>query len=233
MLSEESTIKGGLMQDLPSLMGQVFPLGDNPNYEPEFKDSIAGIAKDKGLDVMEVMYDMLVQGDGKELFYQPLGGYQTYDLEPHKKLLEHPNVLFGLSDGGAHCGVIADAGMPTFIMTHWGRDRKRGDKLSLEFIVKSLTSSTAEAFGMYDRGYIREGKIADINIIDFDSMRLHRPEAIFDLPAGGRRLVQRPEGYEITIKSGEIIFDNGEHTGALPGKLVRRNNDHRDIALNS
>ena len=123
--------------------------------------------------------------------------------------------------------------MPTFIMTHWGRDRKRGDKLSLEFIVKSLTSSTAEAFGMYDRGYIREGKIADINIIDFDSMRLHRPEAIFDLPAGGRRLVQRPEGYEITIKSGEIIFDNGEHTGALPGKLVRRNNDHRDIALNS
>ena len=233
ILSEKSLIKSELIQDMPKLMGQVFPLGDNPNYEPEFKDSIAGIAEAQGLDVMEVMYDMLIQGDGKELFYQPLGGYQSYSLDAQKKLLEHPNVLFGLSDGGAHCGVIADAGMPTFIMTHWGRDRTRGDKLSLEFIVKSLTSSTAEAFGMYDRGYLKEGKIADINIIDFDAMRLHRPEAIFDLPAGGRRLVQKPEGYELTIKAGEIIFDNGVHTGALPGKLVRRSNEKREVALNS
>jgi len=229
ILSEETTIKNELMQDLPSLMGQVFPLGENPNYEPEFKDSVAGIAQKQNTDVMEVMYDLLAQGEGKELFYQPLGGYHTYDLEPQKKLLEHPNVLFGLSDGGAHCGVIADAGMPTFIMTHWGRDRTRGDKLSLEFIVKSLTSSTAEAFGMFDRGYLKEGMIADVNIIDFDSLRLHRPEAIFDLPAGGRRLVQRPEGYETTIKAGEIIFDNGVHTGALPGKLVRRNNEKREV----
>ena len=229
ILSEETTIKNELMQDLPSLMGQVFPLGENPNYEPEFKDSVAGIAQEQNTDVMEVMYDLLVQGEGKELFYQPLGGYHTYDLEPQKKLLEHPNVLFGLSDGGAHCGVIADAGMPTFIMTHWGRDRTRGDKLSLEFIVKSLTSSTAEAFGMFDRGYLKEGLIADINIIDFDSLRLHRPEAIFDLPAGGRRLVQRPEGYEMTIKAGEIIFDNGTHTGALPGKLIRRSNDRKQL----
>ena len=231
ILSEKTTIKNELMQDLPSLMGQVFPLGENPNYEPEFKDSVAGIAQEKNTDVMEIMYDLLVQGDGKELFYQPLGGYHTYDLEPQKKLLEHPNVLFGLSDGGAHCGVIADAGMPTFIMTHWGRDRTRGDKLSLEFIVKSLTSSTAEAFGMFDRGYLKEGMIADVNIIDFDSLRLHRPEAIFDLPAGGRRLVQRPEGYEITIKAGEIIFDNGNHTGALPGKLVRRSNEKKEVNL--
>jgi N-acyl-D-amino-acid deacylase len=132
--------------------------------------------------------------------------------------------LFGLSDGGAHCGVIADAGMPTFIMTHWGRDRTRGDKMSLEFIVKSLTSSTAHAYGMFDRGQLTEGMIADINVIDFDGLRLHRPEAVFDLPAGGRRLVQRAEGYEITIKSGEVIFNNGQHSGALPGKLVRRSN---------
>ena len=229
ILSEETTIKNELLQDIPSLMAQVFPLGENPNYEPEFKDSVAGIAKKLKLDVMEVMYDLLIQGEGKELFYQPLGGYHTYDLEPQKKLLEHPNVLFGLSDGGAHCGVIADAGMPTFIMTHWGRDRTRGDKLSLEFIVKSLTSSTAEAFGMFDRGYLKEGLIADINIIDFDSLRLHRPEAIFDLPAGGRRLVQRPEGYEMTIKAGEVIFDNGTHTGALPGKLIRRSNDRKQL----
>ena len=229
ILSEETTIKNELLQDIPSLMAQVFPLGENPNYEPEFKDSVAGIAQKLELDVMEVMYNLLIQGEGKELFYQPLGGYHTYDLEPQKKLLEHPNVLFGLSDGGAHCGVIADAGMPTFIMTHWGRDRTRGDKLSLEFIVKSLTSSTAEAFGMFDRGYLKEGLIADINIIDFNSLKLHRPEAIFDLPAGGRRLVQRPEGYEMTIKAGEVIFDNGTHTGALPGKLIRRSNDRKQL----
>ncbi len=222
LLSEQSVIKGGLMQDLPSLMGQVFPLGENPNYEPLPEESIAGIAKANGRDVMDVMYDMLVANGGKELFYQPLGGYQGFSLDYQKKLLEHPNVLFGLSDGGAHCGVIADAGMPTFIMTHWGRDRTRGDKMPLEFIVKSLTSSTAHAFGMFDRGQLTEGMIADANIIDFDRLRLHRPEAVFDLPAGGRRLVQRAEGYEITIKSGEIIFNNGQHSGALPGKLVRR-----------
>lgn len=224
LLSEESVIKGGLMQDLPSLMGQVFPLGENPNYEPLPEDSVAGIAKARGLDELEVMYDLLVANDGKELFYQPLGGYQGFSLEYQKKLLEHPNVLFGLSDGGAHCGVIADAGMPTFIMTHWGRDRTRGDKMTLEFIVNSLTSSTAKAFGMFDRGELTEGMLADINIIDFEALRLHRPEAVFDLPAGGRRLVQRAEGYDLTIKAGEVIFNNGAHTGALPGKLVRRSN---------
>ena len=230
ILSEESMIKSGLMQDLPGLMSKVFPLGENPNYEPGPEDSIAGIAQARGMDPMEVMYDLLIANDGKELFYQPLGGYQGYTLDWQKMLLEHPNVLFGLSDGGAHCGVIADAGMPTFIMTHWGRDRTRGEKLELEFIVKSLTSETAKAFGMHDRGQLTDGMIADINIIDFDAMRLHRPEAIFDLPTGGRRLVQRAEGYEATIKTGEVIFNNGVHTGALPGKLVRRS-DQRPEGL--
>lgn len=222
ILSEESDIKGGLMQNLEALMTQVFPLGETPNYEPLPEDSIKGIADAKGKDVMEVMYDLLVANGGKELFYQPLGGYQSYNLEGQKKLLEHPNVLFGLSDGGAHCGVIADAGMPTFIMTHWGRDRSRGDKMALEFIVNQLTSSTAKAFGMFDRGELSVGMIADVNIIDFEALKLHRPEAIFDLPAGGRRLVQKAEGYDYTIKAGEVIFENGEHSGALPGKLVRR-----------
>jgi len=230
LLSEESLIKGGLMQDLPSLMSRVFPLGDVPNYEPGPEDSVAGIASARGMDVMEVMYDLLVANDGKELFYQPLGGYQDYTLDWQKKLLEHPNVLFGLSDGGAHCGVIADAGMPTFIMTHWGRDRTKGEKMSLEFIVKSLTSETARAFGMFDRGALSEGMIADINVIDFEALRLHRPEAVFDLPTGGRRLVQKAEGYVATIKAGEVIFENGEHTGALPGKLVRRSDAPAQVA---
>ena len=222
ILAEESMIKSGPMQDLGQLMNQVFPLGDNPNYEPDAEASIAGIARASGMDPMEVMYDLLAANDGKELFYQPLGGYQEFSLDWQKQLLEHPNVLFGLSDGGAHCGVIADAGMPTFIMTHWGRDRTKGDKMTLEFIVRALTSNTAEAFGMFDRGRLQEGWMADVNIIDFEAMRLFRPEAIFDLPAGGRRLVQRAAGYDATIKAGQVIFRQGEHTGALPGKLVRR-----------
>jgi N-acyl-D-aspartate/D-glutamate deacylase len=222
ILSEQSLINSGPMQNLEQLMNQVFPLGDNPNYEPDAEDSIAGIARARGMEPMEVMYDLLAANDGKELFYQPLGGYQAFSLDWQKQLLEHPNVLFGLSDGGAHCGVIADAGMPTFIMTHWGRDRTKGDKMTLEFIVRALTSNTAEAFGMFDRGRLQEGWMADLNIIDFEAMRLFRPEAIFDLPAGGRRLVQRAAGYEATIKAGEVIFRQGEHTGALPGKLVRR-----------
>jgi N-acyl-D-aspartate/D-glutamate deacylase len=222
ILSEQSLINSGPMQNLGQLMNQVFPLGDNPNYEPDAEDSIAGIARARGMEPMEVMYDLLAANDGKELFYQPLGGYQAFSLDWQKQLLEHPNVLFGLSDGGAHCGVIADAGMPTFIMTHWGRDRTKGDKMTLEFIVRALTSNTAEAFGMFDRGRLQEGWMADLNIIDFEAMRLFRPEAIFDLPAGGRRLVQRAAGYDATIKAGEVIFRQGAHTGALPGKLVRR-----------
>ncbi|MGB1341073.1 MAG: N-acyl-D-amino-acid deacylase family protein [Pseudomonadales bacterium] len=232
ILSEVSVIQSGPMQDLEQLMRMVFPLGEQPNYEPTYEDSIAGMAEAKGCEPLALMYDLLVANGGRELFYQPLGGYQRYSLDAQKKLLEHPNVLFGLSDGGAHCGVIADAGMPTFIMTHWGRDRTRGDKLSLEFIVKSLSSSTAKAFGLYDRGLIGEGMIADFNLIDFDALRLFRPEAVFDLPAGGRRLVQRAEGYEMTIKAGEVIFERGEHTGALPGQLVRRS-DHQPSSQKS
>ena len=222
ILSERSVIRSGPMQDLEQLMRMVFPLGEQPNYEPAYEDSIAGMAEVQGCEPLALMYDLLVANGGRELFYQPLGGYQRYSLDAQKKLLEHPNVLFGLSDGGAHCGVIADAGMPTFIMTHWGRDRTRGDKLSLEFIVQSLSSSTARAFGLCDRGFIDDGMIADFNLIDFEALRLFRPEAVFDLPAGGRRLVQRAEGYEMTIKAGEVIFERGEHTGALPGQLVRR-----------
>ena len=231
LLAEKSVIRGGEMQNISKRLKYVFPLGENPNYEPEEKDSVAGIAELRGMNPVELMYDMLLENGGKELFYEPLGGYPGYSLERQKKLMEHPNVLFGLSDGGAHCGVIADAGMPTFIMTHWGRDRTRGGKMALEFIVKSLTSSTAQMFGMFDRGQLTEGMIADINVIDFDSLRLLRPEAIFDLPAGGRRLVQRVEGYDLTIKAGEVIFVRGDHTGALPGKLVRRSDAQKKIVV--
>ena len=221
ILSEESGIKATLLGSIDEMMAMVFPLGENPDYEPDPEDSIAGIAKIRGVNPLEVMYELLVDHDGKELFYQPLGGYVGYNLDAQRKLMQHPNVIMGLSDGGAHCGVIADAGMPSFIMTHWGRDRTKGDTLPLEFIVRSLTRKTAEAYDMMDRGLLEAGLIADINIINFDKLQLHRPEAIYDLPTGGKRLVQRVEGYEYTIKSGEVTFENGEHTGALPGTLVR------------
>ena len=210
-----------LSGSLNELLWQVFPLGERPNYEPDKEQSVAGLAASSGRDAFDLMWDMLADKGGKELFYQPLGGYQTYNFDFFKVSMEHPNVLFGLSDGGAHCGVIADAGMPSFILSHWARDREKGEQFDLEFLVRKLSRDTAEAYGMYDRGLLQTGYLADINIIDFDALALSRPEAVHDLPTGGKRLVQRVDGYRHIIKRGEPIFADSEHTGALPGKLVR------------
>jgi N-acyl-D-aspartate/D-glutamate deacylase len=203
------------------MLWQVFPLGERPNYEPERKDSVAGRAAAAGRDPFEMMYDLLLTNEGRELFYQPLGGYQTYNFDFFHSNMQHPNVLFGLSDGGAHCGVIADAGMPTFILTYWGRDRVRGPRMPLEFLVRKMSHDTAAAYGLKDRGLLQPGMLADVNVIDFDALSLSRPEAIFDLPAGGKRLVQRVEGYRHIVKSGQPIFADNAFTGALPGRLVR------------
>ena len=211
-----------LSGSLDQLLWQVFPLGEQPNYEPNREDSIAGLAEANGQDPFAVMYDMLIAHDGKELFYQPLGGYQNYTFDFFKNSMSHPNVLFGLSDGGAHCGVIADAGMPTFIISHWARDRNKGEQFELEFLVRKLSRDTAQAYGLNDRGTLQPGYLADINIIDFAALQLHRPEAVYDLPTGGKRLVQRVDGYKHIIKRGQPIFKDNQHTGALPGKLVRR-----------
>ncbi len=222
LLSEQSGIRNPVLgRDVNDLLSRVFPLGERPDYEPDREQSVAGLAEAAGVTPLEMMYDLLIRDDGKELFYQPLGGYFTYNFDFFRKNMQHPNVLFGLSDGGAHCGVIADAGMPTFILTHWGRDRVKGDQFPLEFLVRKLSSDTARAYGLNDRGELRVGMLADINVIDFDRLRLFRPEAVHDLPAGGKRLVQRVEGYRYTIKSGEVTFDDGVFTGALPGSLVR------------
>jgi N-acyl-D-amino-acid deacylase len=222
LLSEESRIKRTMMGvALDDLLWQVFPLSETPNYEPNREDSVRGLAEAAGVAPMEMMYDLLMRDDGRELFYQPLGGFAGYNFDFFRKNMEHPNVLFGLSDGGAHCGVIADAGMPSFILMHWARDRTKGEKFPLEFLVRKLSSDTARAYGLHDRGELRPGLLADINVIDFENLKLHRPEAVFDLPAGGRRLVQRVEGYRYTVKSGQVTLQDGEFTGALPGGLVR------------
>ncbi|WP_394761647.1 amidohydrolase family protein [Phenylobacterium sp.] len=204
-----------------SLLWRIFPLGERPDYEPDRSGSVAALAEAAGVTALEMMYDLLIRDDGRELFYQPLGGYVTYNFDFFRKNMQHPNVLFGLSDGGAHCGVIADAGMPTFILTHWARDRVKGDKFPLEFLVRKLSSDTARAYGLNDRGQLKPGLLADVNVIDFENLRLHRPEAVNDLPAGGKRLVQRAEGYRYTVKSGQVTFEDGVSTGALPGGLVR------------
>ena len=231
ILGEDSLIRSAIMgSDMTEFLFRIFPLGDNPNYEPDREASVSGMAAAAGVTPLEMMYDLLIREDGKELFYQPLGGYNTYNFDFFRKNMQHPNVLFGLSDGGAHCGVIADAGMPTFILTYWARDRVKGERFPLEFLVRKLTSDTARAYGLNDRGELKPGMLADINIIDFERLRLFRPEAVHDLPAGGKRLVQRVEGYRYTVKSGEVTFDDGEFTGALPGTLVRGGREARILA---
>jgi N-acyl-D-aspartate/D-glutamate deacylase len=228
LLSEESRIKATMMGvKLDDLLWQVFPLGEKPDYEPNREQSVRGLAEAAGLSPMEMMYDLLLRDGGRELFYQPLGGFVGYNFDFFRKNMEHPNVLFGLSDGGAHCGVIADAGMPSFILMHWARDRTKGAQFPLEFLVRKLSSDTARAYGLNDRGQLKPGMLADINVIDFENLKLHRPEAVYDLPAGGRRLVQQVEGYRYTIKSGQVTLEDGAFTGALPGGLVRGGREAR------
>jgi len=231
LLSEAPTFRNGPMAiGSDEFLYRVFPLGERPNYEPDRSASVGALAEAAGVTPKEMMLDLLVREGGRELFYQPLGGYFTYNFDFFRKNMQHPNVLFGLSDGGAHCGVIADAGMPTFILTHWARDRVKGERFPLEFLVKKLTRDTAMAYGLADRGELKPGRLADVNVIDFDKLRLYRPEAVYDLPAGGRRLVQRADGYRYTVKSGEVTFEDGRHTGALPGSLVRGGREARILS---
>ena len=156
-----------------------------------------------------------------ELLYFPLLGYADGNFDALRTMLLHPQAVLGLSDGGAHCGIICDASMPTFLLTHWVRDRRRGERIPLEQVVRLQTRNTAELYGLVDRGVLAPGMHADVNVIDFESLRLRAPEIVFDLPANGRRLIQRVDGYRMTLQSGAPIYENGEPTGALPGRLLR------------
>jgi N-acyl-D-amino-acid deacylase len=197
-----------------------YVMGDPPDYEPAPEMGVAAIAAREGRPPDEVAYDYITGGEGQYLYF-PVVNYVTGDHAPIFEMLNDPACLLGLSDGGAHCTSIVDSGVPTFMLMHWGRDRGRGPRLQLEKLVKRQTSETADFFGFADRGRLAPGLRADINVIDFDNLNVRKPELVHDMPAGGRRFVQHVEGYEATLVAGTPIFERGQHTGAMPGRLVR------------
>jgi len=221
ILEEEFEFSEPIVAFICSSFHKLFPLGDPPDYEPTADRSVAAIAEREGKSPKEVAYDLLMQRDGEEMLYFPLFNYSDGNLDSTLEMLRHPQAALGLSDGGAHCGVICDASTPTYVLTHWVRDRARGERIPLEWAVKKQTQETAALYGLRDRGVLAPGKKADVNVIDFENLRLRAPRMAFDLPAHGRRLVQRADGYSATLVSGEVAFEEGEPTGALPGKLVR------------
>jgi len=198
-----------------------FILGTPPNYEPKEEDSIAAIAARKNISELEVMYDEMLQNQGSNLIYAAFTPYEKYKLDFVEQAYRLKSSVAGGSDGGAHCGLICDASMPTTNISHWGRDREAGRKFPLEMLIKKQTKDTAETFGLFDRGEIKSGMLADINIIDFDKLNVSHPRMIHDLPLGGRRLVQDATGYIATIKNGQVVSKNGKANGVLPGKLIR------------
>ena len=207
-------------QHITRRWNRMFPMANPPNYEPEEKDSIAAIAARTNHSPDEVAYDYLAQGADKFLFF-PIVGYNEDNLNVIQTMLEDDTTLLGLSDGGAHCSSIIDASVPSWMLIHWARDRSRGPRLPLERMVKRQTSETANFFGFNDRGLLKEGMKADVNVIDYEGLRLHVPEVAYDLPMNGRRLLQRVDGYKHTFVSGVPTFESGHYTGATPGRLVR------------
>ncbi|MGB7051019.1 MAG: amidohydrolase family protein [Acidimicrobiales bacterium] len=198
-----------------------YALGCPPEYEPGPERSLAAMAATAGRSATAMAYDAMLEDEGRGLLYMPILNYSDGNLDPTHEMLLHPRSALGLGDGGAHCGIICDASQPTFMLTHWTRDRTRGARLPLEWVVKKQTHDTARLYGLHDRGTIEVGALADLNVIDYDRLQLDNPRVAVDLPAGGRRLLQGATGYVETIKRGETTFADGHDTGARPGHLVR------------
>jgi N-acyl-D-aspartate/D-glutamate deacylase len=196
----------------------MFRFGNPPNYMPKQADSAAAIAARDGRSAEDVAYDMLIEDGGANFIYMPLNNYAYHDLTMCETVLDNRNCIMGLGDGGAHVAFILDAGYQTWLLTHWGREQKRWDVSEL---IRRLTSDTAGAAGLHDRGVLAVGKKADVNIIDWEKLGSGAPYVVNDLPAGGKRLLQKVDGYDATIVSGKVTFREGQATGTLPGKLVR------------
>jgi N-acyl-D-amino-acid deacylase len=218
---DEPPQAGGFVELLRGNLHKLFPLGDPPDYEPAPERSVQAIAAAEGRSTDEVLYDLMLQRDGKELLYLPVFDYAAGNLDAVREMLTHPATVLGLGDGGAHCGVLCDASLPTFMLTHWARDRSRGERLPVEQVVHLQTRRTAELYGFRDRGVVASGYVADLNVIDHDALTLAAPEMVYDLPASGKRLIQRARGYAATVKSGVVVREHDEPTGERPGRLLR------------
>ncbi len=221
LVAEEPFTKNPIARGLMQRWDQMFPLGDPPDYEPPASASVAAAAAREGRLPQEVVLDWLLEQDGRAFLFAPLASYVHHNFDAIHEMITDPTTVLGLSDGGAHCGLICDVSMPTYLLTHWVTGRTRGDRLSLEAAVSLQTSRTAAAYGFGDRGVLEPGKRADVNLIDLDGMHLHAPQMVHDLPAGGRRLVQRADGYVATLVAGHVTFEHGVPTGERPGRLVR------------
>ena len=198
----------------------MFRLGDPVNYEPPETESLANLAAPQGADPTALAYDMLLEDEGRQFLYMPFANYARFNLDDCGEMIGAANTVMGLGDGGAHVGIIADASFPTYLLSHWGRDRAHG-RFDIATLVKRQTADTARAVGLGDRGVLAQGMKADLNVIDFDRLAIEQPVMAFDLPAGGKRLLQKARGYRHTIVSGIETYRDGEPTGALPGRLVR------------
>lgn len=221
LIEEHGSRTRGMSGMVAQSFHKMFPLGEPPDYEPEPEHSIKSRAEAAGVAPVEMAYDALLQREGRELMLFPLANFTDGNHDVVREMNLAEGTVPGLSDGGAHCGVICDASYPTYMLTHWARDRERGERMPLELVVQRQCRDTARQVGLKDRGTLEPGMLADVNVIDFDNLTLRAPEMVFDLPAGGRRLIQRAEGYSATIKRGEVIYRDGEATGALPGQLIR------------
>jgi N-acyl-D-aspartate/D-glutamate deacylase len=199
----------------------LYAIGNPPDYEPTKDRTVAAIARERGEDPLATLYDLMLEHDAGAMLMMPFFNYAEGNHDAIYDMISHPAAVSGLSDGGAHCGLICDASMPTYLLTHWARDRHRGPRFSLEYMVRKQTRDTATLFGLSDRGVIDIGKRADINVIDMDALNLGVPQMVYDLPAGGRRLVQGARGYDATVVNGVVTRRHGVDTGARPGRLVR------------
>ena len=200
---------------------KMYLLGDPPDYEQPPERALGPQARRLGKTAEQLAYDALLSDEGRGMLYVPFLNYADGNLDAVREMLCDPRSVPGLSDGGAHCGIICDASFPTYLLTHWTRDRKRGEKLSIPFVIAAQSRKTALSVGLYDRGVISAGYKADINVIDYDRLHLHPPKVHYDLPVGGRRLLQQVDGYDATIVSGVVTRRRDAATGAGPGRLIR------------
>ena len=220
LLVEIEALQGDSMGLRLTAFDRIFPFGDPPDYEPAASSSLAAQAVSRGVSAAELAYDLLLEDEGRAFLFAPFANYADYNLDACREMLDDPNTVVGLGDGGAHVSIISDGSFPTYLLTHWGRDRPQG-RFDLAWLVKRQTSDTARAVGLLDRGVIAPGMKADLNVIDMAKLGLSAPVMSADLPAGGKRLLQRASGYVATVVSGVPVYRDGQATGALPGRLVR------------